>query len=164
MRKLAQLKHEHECEISRVHRWHTFCHHSLLAMHTHTQIHMHVRMSTHTLYCLTLDKTSVMPKCVCCTTLITTCGHLSVKASGAQLWDTAEYMSVQDTFHTHKWGNHIFTNTHSPKPFDWGRAMVGIWKVLGSLVLSERSGSQGFKSSKEKSVLGLEELDGKTFT
>lgn len=91
-------------------------------------------------------------------------GHLNVKASGAQSWYTAEYMSGQDTFHTYKWGTHIFTNTHSPKPFDWGGAMVGIWKVLGSLVLSERSGSQGFKSSKEKSVLGLEELDGKTFT
>lgn len=36
VRILAQLNHEQECEISCVHRWHAFCHHSLLVRHTNT--------------------------------------------------------------------------------------------------------------------------------
>lgn len=43
---------KHECEISRVHRWRAFCHHSLLVIHTHTHTRKHTRacasMSMHT--------------------------------------------------------------------------------------------------------------------
>lgn len=100
MRILAQLKPEQECEISRVHRWHTFCHHSLLVKHTHTQIHRHVQVHMKTDTHIRLDpwqRTTHIVRgqnAVSGTTVIAACGHLSVKKSVLHAW----WSTVMDSY------------------------------------------------------------------